>query len=341
MMDLLDTPRQFPQFGKHLTSLARPRSEVFKGKGKGKGSCGCGGGKGSCGCSEGKSSCGCGGGKRACGCRGGTRPEDDLLWTDGSPYQYPLLGHPDILNTQPQSRRRERTKEGARTRAWGDGQKTCKELCPRQEALRQKFCEHLDTFDFYECIRASQALERCCKTECHRPGQERRTDDPGSCNYGDATICCEFLNPLALIRAFQGWPPRRLPAVTCKCCWKLNCVCCRTGDSHPGLRCVRACLYCRTGGVSPWGRAGDTRVHEECLASCKAQGLWRIDDETAFLEAVDTCVSCNDPSCEDAMMLGAMFRDTPAAALAQCSYSDFTHGNPEAEAAPGAPPGCK
>lgn len=57
MMDLLEMPREYPQFGKHLTSLARPRSEVFKGKGKGKGCCGCGGGGGG-----GEIGCGCGGG---------------------------------------------------------------------------------------------------------------------------------------------------------------------------------------------------------------------------------------------------------------------------------------
>lgn len=54
-MDTLDIARHFPQFGKHLSSLVRPRSEVFRSKG----SCGCGSGKGACGCTGGKGSCGC------------------------------------------------------------------------------------------------------------------------------------------------------------------------------------------------------------------------------------------------------------------------------------------
>jgi hypothetical protein len=51
-MELASIPREFPQFGRHLSSLVRPASEVFgqQGSRKGKGSCGCGGGKGSCGC---------------------------------------------------------------------------------------------------------------------------------------------------------------------------------------------------------------------------------------------------------------------------------------------------
>jgi hypothetical protein len=51
-MELASIPREFPQFGRHLTSLVRPASEVFgqQGSRKGKGSCWCGGGKGSCGC---------------------------------------------------------------------------------------------------------------------------------------------------------------------------------------------------------------------------------------------------------------------------------------------------
>jgi len=79
-MELASIPRELPQFGRHLSSLARPASEVFgqQGRRKGKGSCGCnggscgcGGGKGSCGCAGAKGSCGCGGGEGSCGCGDG------------------------------------------------------------------------------------------------------------------------------------------------------------------------------------------------------------------------------------------------------------------------------
>ena len=42
-MELASIPRELPQFGRHLSSLARPASEVFgqQGSRKGKGSCGC------------------------------------------------------------------------------------------------------------------------------------------------------------------------------------------------------------------------------------------------------------------------------------------------------------
>jgi hypothetical protein len=69
-MELASIPRELPQFGRHLSSLARPASEVFgqQGARRGKGSCGCGG-KGSCGC--GGSDCGCGSkGQAACGSTG-------------------------------------------------------------------------------------------------------------------------------------------------------------------------------------------------------------------------------------------------------------------------------
>lgn len=73
MLDILDTPRQFPQFGKHMSSLIRPRSEVFRGKNGsegGKGSCGCGCENGSCGCGGGKGACGSDGNESSCGCGG-------------------------------------------------------------------------------------------------------------------------------------------------------------------------------------------------------------------------------------------------------------------------------
>ena len=59
-MELASIPRELPQFGRHLSSLARPASEVFgqQGRRNGKGSCGCGGGKGSCGCGGKGSTCG-------------------------------------------------------------------------------------------------------------------------------------------------------------------------------------------------------------------------------------------------------------------------------------------
>ncbi len=52
-MELASIPRELPQFGRHLSSLARPASEVFgqQGARKGKGSCGCGGG-GACDCNS-------------------------------------------------------------------------------------------------------------------------------------------------------------------------------------------------------------------------------------------------------------------------------------------------
>jgi hypothetical protein len=64
-MELASIPRELPQFGRHLSSLARPASEVFgqQGARKGRGSCGCGDGNGSCGCGGGNGSCGCGGGQ--------------------------------------------------------------------------------------------------------------------------------------------------------------------------------------------------------------------------------------------------------------------------------------
>ena len=63
-MELASIPRELPQFGRHLSSLARPASEVFgqQGARRGKGSCGCGGGKGSCACSTSEGCCGCSGG---------------------------------------------------------------------------------------------------------------------------------------------------------------------------------------------------------------------------------------------------------------------------------------
>jgi hypothetical protein len=73
-MELASIPRELPQFGRHLSSLARPASEVFgqQGSRKGKGSCGCGGG-GCCDCASSKDSCGCTSVGQACGCGGGAR----------------------------------------------------------------------------------------------------------------------------------------------------------------------------------------------------------------------------------------------------------------------------
>ena len=75
-MELASIPRELPQFGRHLTSLLRPASEVFgqQGSRRGKGSCGCGGAKGSCGCGGGEGSCGCGDGNASCGCSSNIKP---------------------------------------------------------------------------------------------------------------------------------------------------------------------------------------------------------------------------------------------------------------------------
>lgn len=63
-MELASIPRELPQFGRHLSSLSRPASEVFgqQGAGNGKGPCGCGARNISCGCARGKGLSGCGGG---------------------------------------------------------------------------------------------------------------------------------------------------------------------------------------------------------------------------------------------------------------------------------------
>lgn len=74
-MELASIPREFPQFGKHLSSLVRPASEVFA-----KESCGCGG-SGACGCGG-----DCGGG---CGGRDDSGDQALIPRTPDSPV-YPL-----------------------------------------------------------------------------------------------------------------------------------------------------------------------------------------------------------------------------------------------------------
>jgi hypothetical protein len=80
-MELASIPRELPQFGRHLSSLTRPASEVFgqQGSRKGKESYGCGGD--SCGCGGGTGSCGCGGGKGSSGCDGNNLPHQPA-WPD-------------------------------------------------------------------------------------------------------------------------------------------------------------------------------------------------------------------------------------------------------------------
>lgn len=208
-------------------------------------------------------------------------------------------------------------------------QKTCRELCPRQAAEVVRYCETPGHIDVLECAEASERLELCCRRVCHQPGRRRKSKDHGSCNYGDSNICCTFIDALALIRNAE--------LSLCKCCWKLNCVCCETGDTDdtPGIDCVRACLYCRTGGTA-WGREGDTRVHEDCLRSCKDEGAWGPEDESAFLRAVEKCTKCNSRRCQIQMNLAVVFRDTSIAGLADCQFSPVTGGAGDpSDSAPG------
>ena len=94
-MELASIPRELPQFGRHLSSLARPASEVFgqQGARKGKGSCQCGGGKGSCGCGGGNCSSGCG----SSGCETQTQPphtQDPQAPASPGPYVPPPPSYP-------------------------------------------------------------------------------------------------------------------------------------------------------------------------------------------------------------------------------------------------------
>lgn len=93
-MDLLDIPRHFPQFGKHLSSLLRPASEVFAEQGKGKASCGCGAGTYDCSCSIFKETCDCGYAMRVEGKDCSTCESIDAVSADQFPNE-PCRGHSD------------------------------------------------------------------------------------------------------------------------------------------------------------------------------------------------------------------------------------------------------
>lgn len=327
MMELASIPREYPQFGRHLRSLLRPASEVLGQQSATKPRCGCSEGRSTKRCYRENSSCSCGGEMASCTCSRAPRDTPpSTQWEElhssatrsrlTSPHSVRALAK----RSRPQSLHNSHPYEP---------QKTCRELCPRQAAEVAQYCETPGHIDLLKCADASDRLERCCRRVCHQPGRRRKSKDQGSCNYGDSNICCTFLDALALIRHAE--------LSLCKCCWKLNCVCCETGDTDdtPGIDCVRACLYCRTGGTA-WGREGDTRVHEDCLRSCKDEGAWGPEDESAFLRAVEKCTKCNSRRCQIQMNLAVVFRDTSLADLADCDFSPVTGGAGDpADSAPG------
>ena len=89
-MELASIPRELPQFGRHLSSLARPASEVFgrQGARRDKGACGCAGGTGSCKCNEG-----------SCGCEDGGRRFSNSYWYTNGHGSGQAEGQPPVLDS--------------------------------------------------------------------------------------------------------------------------------------------------------------------------------------------------------------------------------------------------
>lgn len=312
-MNIAAIPQAFPQFGKSIWNVSRSSQATWGAKPNGirpSGKGGCGGKCGGCAPSARK------GRPSACGC---SRCGATVSWGSATTWcGLSITGCAGGAGAGSLQVRGGGASGGAGGADGGGGdQPSCPDLCPKEsEALRNECNPYpMRVPDFQRCNDRHKDLQRCCRRECRKKGQGRSKKGADSCKYGDANICCKFKIP-----AIGGMLEPQVVSKECVCCWKLDCVCCKMGDSD-GARCVRGCVYCMAGGGPP-----DVDVHNECMKSCRDQGRWTPQDEAAFRQVASDCVRCNDPDCYMFMDMGVAVRDSVLAGLADCKFSSTAGG---------------
>ena len=295
MLDLLDMPRQFPQFGKHLSSLVRPASEVFKGKtigsvslGRNRRPCGCGGGKGACGCG-GDGSCECNGRGRSAYASSQTMPYTPIEYSSCQSTTTDISVQWNPPPTPPSRKGR----------------------CPCLHVLAEcqwaimdmpyggRVCERQAELANIACLRYA-----ACLTEVDSP--EDLMDCPPVPSVPKC-LSCETLLDKCLS---GGRPPRHCghEYVRCMGCVGLPTAADSAACEYPDSYCysgAKAGCFCRCAGDTPWAQevrgclrclydAGvdPSLAHAACYDSATSQGMDAPLATLAFCFA-----SCASPDC--------------------------------------------
>lgn len=190
----------------------------------------------------------------------------------------------------------------------------CRIACSRDYYDWTRACS---TGQLVPCIEAGAKYGRCCSGECSKPGRGRSKRSKDSCSYGDANICCSFRAPDIMV--IERFPFAYLRH--CNCCWKLDCVCCKTPDSD-GAMCMRDCLQCWKS--SPSGAS--IEAHETCMKKCRdEEKRWTGPDEDQFIRAAGDCLVCDDPWCATLMKAAVGAREY-LTGVSDCRYSPYASG---------------
>jgi len=271
-MDLASIPRELPQFGRHLSSLARRRYEVFHQQSEGKAGCGCGAGAGCCGC----------GGR--CGhstCINGTTQETCACSSQETKRRLEILAPTDARSPTLQANSYELMSIWQTPKEPTQQNPPTPDLCADLNRCRLEWSSLKEDSPEWirkrsECMQIRSRIRiariKCsvgpetnpldkAKAEklCQGAG-ELSKESARACDYSDSDVMHKY-----------------------GCSWSLKCVCNAFPDTKTG-KCMRACVACLRNTDNNYGEDG----HNWCRDKCG----FTDTDRDAFVTAAQTCVTC-------------------------------------------------